>query len=114
LQLVAAQPHDAAELCLNKALQAEAQTLHHVHTLPGEVYSNTVRMVEETEELKSRLSSEEDESLHDQLARLYRQTGDTEDAAVALEQMKVPQWRWRESAVIVVWDIHSSTLDDGP
>jgi len=112
--LVEQHQYAEAEACLKKALRAKPQTLPHVHALLGEVYSNTGRTAEAIQELKLGLSSDEDGSLHYQLARLYRQTGDTKDAAVALEQMKVLQKQRRESAVIAVWDTHPSTLDDGP
>jgi tetratricopeptide (TPR) repeat protein len=108
--------HDLAnaEPFLQKALHAKPQMLPHVHALLGKVYAATNRPQEAIAELKLGLESDEDGTVHYQLARLYRQAGDNQDAAIALEQMKAIQQRRREGAVIALKDSHSSALDDSP
>ncbi|HEV2711207.1 MAG TPA: tetratricopeptide repeat protein [Edaphobacter sp.] len=99
---------------LRKALGAKPQMLPHVHALLGQVYAEAGKTSQAIEQLKLGLQSDEDGSLHYQLARLYRQTGDTAAAAVAIDQMKSIQQQHRQRAVIALEDTHPSTLDDGP
>ena len=110
------QRHDmaSAEVFLKKGLNAKPQMLPHVHALVGEVYAATNRPQEAISEFKLGLKSDEDGTIHYQLARLYRQAGDSQDAAVALEEMKAIQERRRKGAVIALQDSHSSVLDDSP
>jgi predicted Zn-dependent protease len=108
--------HDlaGAEPFLKKGLQSKPQMLPHVHALLGRVYAAADRPQDAISELKMGLESDEDGSVHYQLARLYRQTGDDKDALLAMEQMKVIQQRRREGAAIALKDSHPSTLDDEP
>lgn len=108
--------HDfaSAEPCLQKALHAKPQMLPHVHGLLGRVFAETGRTQEAIGELKLGLPSDEDGSVHYQLARLYRQVGDTNEATVAIEEMKTIQQRRREGAVVAFRDSHPSTLEDEP
>lgn len=108
--------HDLAnaEPFLKKGLQSKPQMLPHVHALLGRVYAAAGRPQEAISELKMGLESDEDGSVHYQLARLYRQAGDDKDASLAMEQMKAIQQRRREGAAIALKDSHPSTLDDEP
>lgn len=103
-----------AEPFLKKALHAKPQMLPHAHALLGRVYAEEGRISDAIYELNLGLYSDEDGTIHYQLARLYRQTGDLKDATAAMEQMKAIQQRRREGAVIAFKDSHSSSLDDEP
>ena len=108
--------HDfaSAEPFLKKGLQAKPQMLPHVHALLGRVFAETGRDQEAIKELKLGVSSDEDGSVHYQLARLYRKSGNAKDATVALEEMREIQERRRANAVIAFKDSHPTTLDDEP
>lgn len=112
--LVAQHQFAPAEPFLKKALNAKPQMLPHVYALLGEVYAQTGKTQQAIEELKLGLPSDEDGSLHYQLARLYRQTGDNKAATTAIEQMKVLQQRRLQGAVVALKDSHPTNLDDGP
>jgi tetratricopeptide (TPR) repeat protein len=103
-----------AEPYLKEALNAKPQMLPHVHALLGRVYAETDRTQEAIHELNLGLESDEDGSVHYQLARLYRKTGDAKNASIAMEQMKAIEQRRREGAVIALKDSHPSSLDDEP
>ena len=103
-----------AEPFLLKALDAKPQMLPHIHALLGEVYAEAGKTQQAIAELKLGLQSDEDGSVHYQLARLYRQTGDAKAAATAIDEMKVIRQQHRQRAVVALQDSHSSTLDDGP
>jgi predicted Zn-dependent protease len=103
-----------AEPFLKKSLNAKPQYLPHVHALLGRLYANTGKRPDAIKQLKMGLSSDEDGSVHYELARLYFQSRDKKDAEVALEQMKSLQRNRRETATIAIRDSHSTTLDDGP
>ncbi len=101
-----------AEPFLEKGLHAKPQMLPHVHALIGKVYAETGRTREAIEQLKMGASSDEDGSLHYQLARLYRQQSDTQSAAIALEEMKRIKQHRRDRGVRTVEDPDFSTLED--
>ena len=108
--------HDfpGSQLYLLKALNAKAQMLPHVHALLGEAYAADGKMQDALRELKLGADSDQDGSIHYQLARLYGRLGDTADAATAIQQMKVLQQKRREGAVIAVQDSHPASADDVP
>jgi predicted Zn-dependent protease len=112
--LVSQHKFPEAEPFLLKSLSAKPQMLPHVHALLGEVYAANGKTQEAIRELKLGLSSDEDGSLHYQLARLYIKAGDKPDADAAFAQVKVLQQQRRESAVVAVEDSHPTSLDDGP
>jgi tetratricopeptide (TPR) repeat protein len=112
--LIAQHRFSDAEPYLVKGLSVKPQMLPHVHALLGETYAAEGKTQAAIREMKSGLPSDEDGSLHYQLARLYIKTGGKEGAAVALAQMKALQQRRRQASVIAVEDSHSSSLDDTP
>jgi tetratricopeptide (TPR) repeat protein len=112
--LVSKHQYPEAEPFLLKALAAKPQVLPHVHALLGQVYAESGKTQPAIEQLKLGLPSDQDGSLHYQLARLYRRAGDTKAAAVAIDQMKTIQQQYRRGAMIALQDSPSSTLDDGP
>ena len=103
-----------AEPFLLKSLNAKPQMLPHVHALLGEVYAASGKTQEAIRELKLGLVSDQDGSLHYQLARLYTKAGDKPDADAAFAEVKVLQQQRREAAVVAVEDSHPASLDDGP
>lgn len=103
-----------AEPYLLKALSAKPQMLPHVHALLGEAYAADGKTQDAIRELKLGAESDQDGSVHYQLARLYSKIGDRADAAIAIQQMKALQQKRREGAVIAVEDAHSTSLDGAP
>jgi tetratricopeptide (TPR) repeat protein len=103
-----------SEPYLLKALHAKPQMLAHVHALLGAAYAGDGKTQDAIRELKLGASSDEDGSAHYHLARLYSKIGDSADAAVALQQMKVLQQRRREGAVTALEDSRYTGLDDAP
>ena len=86
--LVAQQEYADAEPYLQHSLHARPDLLPRVHALLGEVFARTGRPKEALSELTQGLASDEDGSVHYQLARLYKEVGDLKAAAVALEKSK--------------------------
>jgi tetratricopeptide (TPR) repeat protein len=103
-----------AEPFLLKSLHAKPQMLPHVHALLGEAYAANGNTQEAISQLNMGLESDQDGSVHYQLARLYAKTGNKEAQAKAIEQMKLLQQRRREGAVIALQDSHLSSLNDAP
>jgi Putative Zn-dependent protease, contains TPR repeats len=112
--LVSRHQYADAEPFLLKALTAKPQMLPHVHALLGQVYAEAGKTQQAIEQLKLGLQSDQDGSLHYQIARLYRRTGDTKAAAMAIDQMKAIQRQYRQGAVIALQDSRPSDLEDGP
>ena len=113
--LIANQEMAPAEQYLQKALNAKPQMLPHVHALLGEVYADAGKTQQAIDQLVLGIKSDEDGSLHYQLARLYRKIGDSKDADAAMEQTKVmKQLRRQQRAVAAVRDPGPSTPDSWP
>jgi tetratricopeptide (TPR) repeat protein len=108
--------HDVAEAepYLYKSMSAKAQMLPHVHALLGEVYAEAGRTQDAINQLKRGTQSDEDGSVHYQLARLYRQAGDNKSAADALEEMKAIKKQQRERAAIKAQDALPPSAEDLP
>ena len=103
-----------AEPFLLKSLRAKPQMLPHVHALLGEAYAADGRTQEAISQIRMGLESDQDGSVHYQLARLYGKTGDKTAEAQAIAQMKLLQQRRRDGAVIALEDSHPFSLDDAP
>jgi tetratricopeptide (TPR) repeat protein len=103
-----------SEPYLHKALKAKPQMLPHVHALLGEAYAADGKTEDALRELKLGVDSDQDGSIHYQLARLYGKLGDPAAAAAAIQQMKAIQQKRREGAVIAVQDSHPASSDDVP
>ena len=86
--LVALHEYADAEPYLQQSLHARPDLLPRVHALLGQVLARTGRPKEALKELNQGLASDEDGSVHYQLARLYREAGDLKAAAAALEKSK--------------------------
>ncbi len=104
-----------AEDHLKRALGgAKPQMLPHLHALLGQVYEQTGRVQEAISELELGLTSDEDGSLHYQLARLYSSIGNKAAAQEAFRQSKLLEQKRRERAVIAVQDSSDVMQNDIP
>jgi predicted Zn-dependent protease len=86
--LVAQREYADAEPYLEHSLQARPDLLPRVHALLGEVFARTGRAKEALKELTEGLPSDDDGSVHYQLARLYKEAGDDKAAAAEFEKAK--------------------------
>ena len=77
-----------AEPYLKASLHVRPDLLPRVHALLGRVLARTGRQQEAIQELTQGLASDEDGSVHYQLAQLYRATGDSKAAEAAFEKSK--------------------------
>ncbi|MBT9331535.1 tetratricopeptide repeat protein [Paracidobacterium acidisoli] len=92
--------YDAAESPLLQALNGKPQTLPHVHALLGRVCEAQSRDEEAITHLKLALSSDEDGSIHYQLARLYRKRGNKAEADKMLARTLQLEAESRAHAVV--------------
>jgi predicted Zn-dependent protease len=83
--LVARRMFAEAEIPLRKALLSPQSNAAHLHALLGRAEAGLGRTASAIAELEKGLASDTDGSLHFQLARLYRQTGNTGAARKAEE-----------------------------
>jgi tetratricopeptide (TPR) repeat protein len=113
--LVAQHKFPDAKPFLLKSLNAKPQMLPHVHAMLGEVYAPSGETQAAIHEMKMGLASDEDGSLHYQLARLYIKAGDKPDADAAFAQVKALQQQRSQAAVVAVEESpHPASLDAGP
>jgi len=112
--LVAHHDYAEAEPYLDKSLKAKPQMLPHVHALLGRVYAEAGRNTDAIAQLNLGTESDNDGSVHYQLARLYREIGDAKSAAAALEQMKAIQKRELERERTNFEEAPSAPPDKGP
>ena len=103
-----------AEPFLLKTLNAKPQMLPHIHALLGTAYASDGKTEDAIRELKLGVESDQDGSVHYQLARLYSKIGDRADAAIAIQQTKVLQQKRREGAAIAIQDTQPSSPDNAP
>jgi tetratricopeptide (TPR) repeat protein len=86
--LVAQHEYADAEPYLQRSLHARPDLRPRVHALLGEVFARTGRSKEALKELTQGIASDEDGSVHYQLARLYKEAGDLKAAEAAFEKSK--------------------------
>ncbi len=86
--------YEEAEIYLNKSRGTKPEFLPRLHSLLGEVYANTNRVPQALSEFKLGLASDEDGSIHYQLARLYQKTGDKSDADEAFRASQQLRKQW--------------------
>ena len=84
--LVAQHDYAGAERYLKKSLHTRPDLLPRAHALLGRVYARTGRLKAAIAELTQGLASDEDGSVHYQLARCYQSSGDTKAAAAAFHK----------------------------
>ena len=112
--LVSQREWNLAEDYLNRGLRAKPQKLPHLHALLGQVYEHTGRTQEAIHELSMGLASDEDGSLHYQLARLYNSLGNKAAAQEAFQGAKELEQKRRQRAVIAVQDSSDVMQSDIP
>jgi tetratricopeptide (TPR) repeat protein len=112
--LVSLHQRAQAEDYLKAGLDVKPQMLPHLHALMGEVYEHTGRVQDAISELQMGLTSDEDGSLHYQLARMYIRLGDKAAAENALQVTKELEHRRRERAAIAVQDSSDVMQNDLP
>ncbi len=112
--LVSGREWSQAEEYLKRSLDAKPQMLPHVHALLGQVYEHTGRPQDAIHELLMGLASDEDGSLHYQLARMYSSLGNKAAAQDALQGSKALEQKRRERAVIAVQDSSDVIQNDIP
>jgi tetratricopeptide (TPR) repeat protein len=103
-----------AEPFLMKSLNVKPQLRGHVHALIGKVDAETGKPDEAISQLKMGESGDEDGSIHYLLARLYRQMGDTKDAAAEFEQVKAIKQQRFERGGKIIEDPDLSSLESPP
>jgi tetratricopeptide (TPR) repeat protein len=86
--LVDERKFDEAEPHLKLGLHAKAELIPRIHALLGKVYAGRGEDARAIEELKLGLSSDDDGSIHFQLARLYQKTGQQKLADAAFQETK--------------------------
>jgi Flp pilus assembly protein TadD len=113
--LVSLHDYSGAEPYLRKALNAKPQMRPHVHALLGKVDAETGRAKDAIAELRAGLESDEDGSLHYQLAMLYRQTGNTSESSLMMAQSKeLARLRRKRAEIAVQGTSAESGVEDGP
>ena len=112
--LVAHHDYPEAEPYLARSMKAKPQMLPHVHALLGKVYAEEGRTQDAIAQLKMGAESDDDGNVHYQLARLYRQIGDSKSAAEALAQTELIQKRKREQATTTYEDTQTAPSDNPP
>lgn len=93
-----------AEPFLVKSRNVKPQMLPHVHALLGRMYAETSDIPKAVAELKLGEPSDVDGSVHYQLARLYRQIGNSRGAEEELQMTKDMKQRRRDQKLIAVDD----------
>lgn len=113
--LVSRREWAAAEDYLKRGIGgAKPQALPHLHALLGQVYEQTGRVQEAISELQMGITSDEDGSLHYQLARMYSSMGNKVAAQEAFQQSKLLEQNRRERAVTAVQDSSDVMQNDIP
>ena len=77
-----------AEPYLTRCTNLKPEFMPRLHVLLGQVYAATDRIPAAILQYKSGLSTDDDGSVHYQLARLYQKTGDNNDAEEAFKTSK--------------------------
>jgi predicted Zn-dependent protease len=89
-----------AEPYLSKCRNLQPEFVPRLHALLGRVYAETDRIPAAISEYKAGLSTDEDGSIHYQLARLYQKSGDKNAAEEAFRESKRLSRQWDDRARI--------------
>jgi tetratricopeptide (TPR) repeat protein len=84
--LVAQHKYAESEPYLKRSLHVRPEMVARVHALLGRVFARTGRSQDAIRELTQGLASDEDGSVHYQLARLYQEAGNTKAAAAEFKK----------------------------
>lgn len=91
-----------AEQYLSKCQNLKPEFQPRVHALLGQVFAATDRIPAAISEYKSGLATDEDGSIHYQLARLYQKSGDKNAAEVALRESQRLRQKWDDRAHVAL------------
>lgn len=91
-----------AESYLFNCRNLKLEFMPRLHALLGQVYAGTGRIPEAISEYKAGLSTDEDGSIHYQLARLYQKSGDKKAANAAFSESQRLRSQWDERAHIAL------------
>ena len=91
-----------AEPYLLKCSSLKQELVPRYHALLGRVYAETERVPEAIAQYKLGLSTDEDGSIHYQLARLYQRSGNKAAAEESFKESKRLKDRWNDRAQIVL------------
>jgi tetratricopeptide (TPR) repeat protein len=97
-----------AESYLDKGRSVDPEYLPRLHAVLGKVYARTDRPSDAIRELSLGAVSDQDGSVHYQLARLYQRAGEKEKAAQAFQISKELHEEWDSRAVVA---LQQSTTD---
>ena len=100
--LVQQHQYEQAEPYLDKCSKLKEDLRPQLHLMLGQVYSETGRIPEAISEYRSGLSTDQDGSIHYQLARLYQKSGDSAAASEQIRISKQLRERWDNQAHVVL------------
>jgi predicted Zn-dependent protease len=98
-----------AEPYLSNCRNLKPEFVPRLHALLGRVYAATDRIPAAISEYKAGLPSDEDGSIHYQLARLYQKSGDKNAAEEAFRESKRLSRQWDEHARIMLGQSSTDT-----
>jgi tetratricopeptide (TPR) repeat protein len=100
--LVQQHQFEQAEPYLDKCSNLKQDLRPQLHLMLGQVYSETGRIPEAISEYKLGLSTDQDGSIHYQLARLYQKSGDSAAASEQIRISKQLREHWDNQAHVVL------------
>ncbi|MGO9338186.1 MAG: tetratricopeptide repeat protein [Terracidiphilus sp.] len=98
-----------AEPYLSKCQNLKPEFVPRLHAMLGQIYAATDRIPEAISEYKSGLLTDEDGSIHFQLARLYLKTGDKNAAEEAFRESKRLRSQWDDRARVALEQMPTDT-----
>jgi tetratricopeptide (TPR) repeat protein len=98
-----------AEPYLLKCVSLKPEFLPRYHALLGKVYAETGRVPAAIEQYNQELSTDQDGSIHYQLARLYQKSGNKAAAEEAFKESKRLVNRWNDRARVVLEQMPTDT-----
>lgn len=98
-----------AEPYLSRCRKLDPDLVPHWHVLLGQVYAATNRIPEAISEYKLGLPSDQDGSIHYQLARLYQRTGNRPAAEEEIRISKQLRERWDNEAHLALEQLSTDT-----
>jgi len=107
--LVQGHQFDQAEPYLSKCNGLDPDLIPRLHVLFGQVYAATNRISAAISEYKLGLASDEDGSIHYQLARLYEKSGDKDAAEEEIRISQQLRKRWDDQAHTVIEQLPTDT-----
>jgi len=107
--LVQEHKFEEAEPYLSRCQNLDPDLVPRLHVLLGQVYAATNRIPAAISEYKQGLVSDEDGSIHYQLARLYEKSGDKDAAAEAIRTSQQLRRRWDDQAHTAIEQLPTDT-----